>query len=41
MDYSLESCVKLGNIAGALSTTKLGSKASIPTLEEVMKIYEK
>ena len=41
MNYSLESCVKLGNIAGALSTTKLGSKASIPTLEEVMKIYEK
>lgn len=41
MNYPLESCVKLGNIAGALSTTKLGSKASIPTLEEVMKIYEK
>lgn len=41
MGYSIENCVKLGNIAGALSTTKLGSKASIPTLESVLDIYEK
>ena len=40
-NYSLEDAVKLGNIAGALSTTKLGSKASIPELEDVMKYYEK
>jgi len=39
--YSLENSVKLGNIAGALSTTKIGSRPSVPELEEVMKFYEK
>jgi len=39
--YSLEECVKLGNIAGALSTTKIGSRNSAPELKEVMKLYEK
>jgi len=39
--YSLENSVKLGNIAGALSTTKIGSRPSVPELDEVMKLYEK
>lgn len=40
-DYSLEDCVKLGNIAGALSTTGIGARNSMPELKEVMKLYEK
>ena len=39
--YSLENSVKLGNIAGALSTTKIGSRNSVPTLKQVMEYYEK
>lgn len=39
--YSLENSVKLGNIAGTLSTTKIGSKNSMPTLKQVMEFYEK
>ena len=39
--YSLENSVKLGNIAGALSTTKMGSRNSVPTLKQVMEFYEK
>jgi len=39
--YSLEESVKLGNIAGALSTTKIGARNSIPSLKDVMKLYEK
>ena len=39
--YSLEESVKLGNIAGALSTRKIGARNSVPTLEEVMELYEK
>lgn len=39
--YTLEECVKLGNIAGALSTTKIGTRNSVPTLKEVMNLYEK
>lgn len=39
--YSLENSVKLGNIAGALSTTKVGSRNSVPTLKQVMEYYEK
>jgi len=39
--YSLEESVKLGNIAGALSTTKIGSRPSVPELAEVMELYEK
>lgn len=34
--YSLEKTMKLSNIAGALSVTKLGSRNSIPTIEEVL-----
>jgi len=39
--YSLENSVKLGNIAGALSTTKMGGRNSVPTLKQVMEFYEK
>lgn len=39
--YSLEEAVKLGNIAGALSTTNIGARNSVPTLDEAMKLYEK
>ncbi len=39
--YTLEECVKLGNIAGTLSTTKIGVRNSVPSLKEVMKLYEK
>lgn len=39
--YSLEESVKLGNIAGSLSTTKIGSRNSAPKLKDVMELYEK
>ncbi len=39
-EKDLEKAVKYGCIAGGLATTKLGARASIPTLEEVRKIYE-
>jgi sulfofructose kinase len=38
-NYDLEKNLKLANITGALSTTKIGSKKSIPNLEQVMKVY--
>jgi len=38
-NFELGNAIKLSNIAGALSVTKIGSKASAPSLEEVMKIY--
>ena len=38
--YSFENCLRLANIAGALSVSKVGSKASIPKLEEVLKYHE-
>lgn len=37
--WPLEKCLKVANIAGALSVTKIGSKYSIPTKEEIDK-YE-
>lgn len=40
-NYTLEQSVKLGNIAGALSTTNIGVRNSVPTLDEVMELYEK
>jgi len=40
-NYTLEESVKLGNIAGALSTTGIGARNSVPPLEDVMKLYEK
>ncbi len=38
--YDLEKCIILGNIAGALSTTKYGAKNSIPLLSDVIQHYE-
>ncbi len=38
--YSLEESMRLANITGALSVTKLGSRNSIPKLEEVLN-YDK
>ena len=39
-DYSLYDTLRLSNIAGALSVQKIGSKASMPELEEVLKYHE-
>lgn len=39
--YSIYDAMKIGSIAGALSVTKLGSRPSIPTLEEVLVEYDK
>ena len=39
MNY--EEIIKLSNIAAGLSVTKLGSRNSIFTLEEVINVYEK
>lgn len=36
----IEKAVKMGCIAGSLSTTKYGARPSIPTLEEINTIYE-
>lgn len=38
--YDIEEIVKISNITGALSVTKIGAKASAPELKEVFKIYE-
>jgi len=38
--YDLEKCLCLANIAGGLSTTKYGSKSSIPLLSDVIHKYE-
>lgn len=38
-NFDLEKTLKIANIAGALSTTKIGSKNSLPDLNEVMKVY--
>lgn len=35
-NYTLEDCIKYSSITAALSTTKLGGRTSIPSLEEVM-----
>lgn len=39
-EKDLEKAVKYGCIAAGLATTKIGARPSIPTLEEVRKIYE-
>lgn len=39
--YSLYDTLKLSNIAGALSVLKIGSKASMPMLSEVLEYYAK
>jgi len=38
-DYSLYDTLRLANIAGALSVTKIGSKDSMPPLEEVLSYH--
>ena len=38
--YSLLDCMKYSNIAGALSVTKVGSKNSMPNLEDVINHHE-
>ena len=38
--YDLEVCIRLANIAAALSTTKYGAKSSIPILSDVISQYE-
>ena len=39
MNY--EEAVKLANITGALSVTKVGGRNSIPTLHQVKEIYNR
>jgi sulfofructose kinase len=39
--YDLEKTLKISNITGALSVTRMGGRNSVFPLEEVMKIYEK
>lgn len=39
--FDLEKCLKISNITGALSVTRMGGRNSVFPLEEVMKIYEK
>ncbi len=39
-DWDLEKAVKFGNIAAGLSLQKIGTRLSIPKLEEVQKIYD-
>ena len=39
-NYSLLDMLKYANIAGALSVTKIGSKASMPLLDEVINYHE-
>ena len=39
-NYSLEECIKYASISGALSVTRIGSRYSIPELEEVLN-YDK
>lgn len=40
MGYDIRKCLKFSNITGALSVLKIGSRLSIPTKEEVEKIYD-
>ncbi|MDD2495930.1 MAG: carbohydrate kinase family protein [Tissierellia bacterium] len=40
-NYDIEKALKISNITGALSVTKMGGRNSAFPLEEVMKIYEK
>ncbi len=39
-NFEFEKCLKIANITGGLSVTKMGSRTSIPELKEVIKIYE-
>lgn len=37
--YDFEKVLKLSNIAGAISVSRIGTRASIPTLEEMEEVY--
>ena len=37
--YDFETVLKLSNIAGAISVTRIGTRVSIPTLEEMAAVY--
>lgn len=39
-DFDYEKTIKYANIAGTLSTTKMGNYNSIPTLKEVVDVYD-
>ncbi len=39
--FDYEKCIKIANITGGLSVTKIGGRFSIPSIKEVMSIYEK
>ncbi len=39
--YDIEKTIKIASIAGALSVTKIGGKQSMPSLEDVMKVYNR
>lgn len=39
--YDIEKCIKIANIAGAISVTRLGGRYSMPSLKEVMSTYKK
>ena len=39
--FDLEKSIKIANIAGAISVTRLGGRYSIPSLKEVMSTYKK
>lgn len=39
--YDVEKSLKIANITGALSVTKIGGRNSVPALDEVLDIYEK
>ena len=36
MNYPLEEAIRLASITGAISVTRIGSRFSIPKLEEVL-----
>lgn len=38
--FDIKECITLSNIAASLSTTKIGGKNSIPSLDDVMSIYK-
>lgn len=40
-NYDIEKSLRISNITGALSTTKMGGRNSVFTLKEVMDVYEK
>ena len=39
-DHDLEKAIKFGNIAAGLSTQKVGTRLSVPKLEDVIRVYE-